>query len=323
MKTLPLLLVAFFLNLIALYNLKNEVAASPTINELSMPEECGQAAYQDTDGLVIIEAENLLLNNVNWSVKTGFDDFTGDGYLSWNGNNNFNRPGIGLITTKINITKTGRYRFQWRSRIGVGTNSTEHNDSWLRFPDASDFYGEKNGARVFPRGTGKSPNPEGSSADGWFKIYLSGSTTWTWRTSTSDNDPHDIYVEFDTPGIYTMELSGRSKDHLIDRISLSNGATDPLNLDNEETSCTGDTASISNADLNYFKMFPNPAEDFINIEMNPGNVSNTIMIVDLKGIEVLRTEISNLQMQFDISTLASGFYFITTDKGISKTFVKK
>ena len=66
--------------------------------------------------------------------------------------------------------------FLWKSSFRQGDNGTEHNDSWLRFPNASDFFGEKasNGSIVYPNGSGKEPNPEGSSSDGWFKIYRSG-----------------------------------------------------------------------------------------------------------------------------------------------------
>ncbi|WP_282179414.1 hypothetical protein [Maribacter stanieri] len=43
---------------------------------------------------------------------------------------------------------------------------------------------------------------------------------WLWRSNTSDNDPHNIFVKFDDAGIYTMEVSGRSKFHALDRFVL-------------------------------------------------------------------------------------------------------
>ncbi len=197
------------------------------------------ADYEEVGGMVIMEAENLQVAGTNWKVQTNVAGFTGNAYINWTGSNSFGNPGNGLITTKINIKTPGKYRFQWRSKVGLGTNSTEHNDSWLRFPDASVFYGEKgNGSKVYPRGTGLSPNPKGSSKDGWFKIYLSGSTNWTWVSKTSDNDGHDIYVEFDSPGVYTMEISGRSQSHFIDRVALYR-AGNGTNLSNPETPCVG------------------------------------------------------------------------------------
>ncbi|OJJ17081.1 hypothetical protein BKI52_30675 [marine bacterium AO1-C] len=196
--------------------------------------------YEEVNGMVIMEAEHLKVAGTNWKVQTNVAGFTGNAYINWTGADSFGNPGLGLITTTINIKTPGKYRFQWRSKVGQGTNSTEHNDSWLRFPDASAFYGEKNGNRVYPRGTGLTPNPNGSSKDGWFKVYLSSTTNWTWSSNTSDNDAHSIFVEFDSPGVYTMEISGRSKSHFIDRIALyrtGNGT----NLSNPETPCSGGT----------------------------------------------------------------------------------
>ncbi|MEM1001621.1 MAG: hypothetical protein AAGH46_03110, partial [Bacteroidota bacterium] len=199
--------------------------------------DCGGATYEERDNLVIIEIENLDFSGTDWSLRTDVSGYTGSGYLSWDGNNNYNSPGIGTVTTTIRINNPGTYRFRWRSKVGTGNNSTEHNDSWLRFPDADNFYGERNGNRVYPNGSGQSPNPNGASSNGWFKIYLSGSTDWTWSTNTSDHDAHQIYVQFDTVGNYTMEISGRSSNHLIDRITLSNNGNDPLDLNNTETTC--------------------------------------------------------------------------------------
>lgn len=41
-----------------------------------------------------------------------------------------------------------------------------------------------------------------------------------WQASTSDNDAHNIYVEFDNPGTYTMQVSVRSSGHGIDKFLL-------------------------------------------------------------------------------------------------------
>ncbi len=104
----------------------------------------------------------------------------------------------------------------------MGDNGTEHNDSWLRFPDADDFFGRKNdGSVVYPNGSGKTPNPNGSSSEGWFKIYRSGNNSaFKWQASTSDNDAHDIYLTFSNPGVYLIEVSPRSDFHGIDRLLL-------------------------------------------------------------------------------------------------------
>lgn len=291
------------------------------------PDDCGTANYQDDAGLVVIEAENLEISGTNWNIKTNFNDYTGAGYLSWDGNNSLNNPGNGLITTSIKISTPGTYRFQWRSRIGVGSNSTEHNDSWLRFPNASDFYAEKNGNRIYPKGSGQTPNPNGAGSDGWFKIYLSGSTNWTWSTRTSDNDAHDIFVVFNTPGIYSMEISGRSQYHLIDRITLSNNTNNPLDLGNSETPCSEGALSLNNLNSKTKKasisLFPNPTDHIINLSINIKNWSRTVAVYDFKGVQILEVEVSESNGEIDVSRLSSGFYFLKTDKMESRNFIKK
>ncbi|WP_232231212.1 putative Ig domain-containing protein [Maribacter sp. 1_2014MBL_MicDiv] len=184
----------------------------------------GTGAYQENNGLVVIEMENLTYGP-NWTEETTESGYTGSGYL-FNSVDSFNTPGNGTITTEVEISTPGIYRFQWYNNIGIiaSTNaSTEHNDAWLRFDDADDFYGAKNvdgsGGIVYPKGLGKSPEVEGASANGWLKVYTN-TLDWSWSTKTSDNDAHWVFVEFDNAGTYTMEISSRSDGHLIDRVAL-------------------------------------------------------------------------------------------------------
>ncbi|MBS9461146.1 hypothetical protein KIM67_01895 [Flagellimonas sp. 389] len=198
--------------------------------------------FNEKDGLVNVEFENAEFSG-DWELQSTDADHTGEGYMVWTGNQSLGNPGNGLTTFKINITNTGTYQFIWRSSVKTGDNGTEHNDTWLRFDDADDFFGEKgDGSIVYPAGRDKSPTPEGSSKDGWFKIYRSGNDIgFKWQARTSDNDAHDIFVKFDTPGTYTMEISARSSGHAIDKFVLfndsfsKNDATDSANALSEIT----------------------------------------------------------------------------------------
>ncbi|MEM9464816.1 MAG: S-layer homology domain-containing protein [Actinomycetota bacterium] len=197
-------------------------------------------AFVERDGVVVIETTSL-------SVPDGWRQFpsgaegdpvqpgaTDGSYIQWGGSTSHNDAGNGVITIEVRIEDPGRYGFVWRSAVGLGDDGTEHNDSFLRI-DADRFYGERNGSVVCPNDapttnacTGGSP--AGSSTDGFFKIYRSGSPDgFNWRAYTSDHDPHDIYAEFDTAGTYTIRIAGRSNSHAIDRIVLfrsGNGTRD-------------------------------------------------------------------------------------------------
>ncbi|MEM6524989.1 MAG: hypothetical protein AAGF85_12450 [Bacteroidota bacterium] len=186
--------------------------------------DCGEtsnALFSEENGFVLVEFEDADFEG-EWVLVGDLSNSTGRGYMLWEGDNFFGQPGNGLATYRINISTPGIYRFIWRSAVKEGDNGTEANDSWLRFADADDFYGEKSdGSIVYPKGTGKMPNPEGASSDGWFKVYRSGNDLdFKWQARTSDNDAHPIFVQFNDAGTYTMEISGRSKGHAIDKFLL-------------------------------------------------------------------------------------------------------
>ncbi len=178
--------------------------------------------------IIEIETETATLS-ADWKERTTIEDFSGDSYIVWEGPDQFwkgeaNIGNAGRLTYKINIQKTGTYQFEWRSYIAkvAPTNpNTEHNDSWLRFPDAEDFYAQKGTSTVYPKGSGKSPNPAGENGNGFFKIYMNTGGAWTWTSGTFDNNFHSIYVRFDEAKEYTVEIAARSSFHAIDKFRLT------------------------------------------------------------------------------------------------------
>jgi len=231
------------------YNPRNGVMqanTTPVNGSISAPDNNDWAAlilncdgFEEVNGLLVIEAESLPIAGTSWALETATPGYTGSGYIEWKGANHFGTPGIGQMDIPITINTPGTYRIQWRNRVGFGTVSTEHNDTWLKFPDADDFFGEKPGSIVYPIGSGKTPTPMGAGAAGWFKAWAGGALNWSWSTNTSDNDAHAIYVKFDNPGIYTMQISGRSQYHQIDRIVMYlPSVANPTNTSNPETACT-------------------------------------------------------------------------------------
>ena len=210
--------------------------------------------FDEENGLVVIEMESLTFDT-NWILESTQSGFTGTGYLN-NQTDSFGLPGIGTITASVNITNPGLYRFQWHNRIGIidpMNPSTEHNDAWLRFPDASDFFSAEDTAGTqdikYPKGSGKTPVVNGAGSDGWFKVYTNN-LGWTWATQTSDNELQYVFVQFDNPGIYTMEISSRSAGHLIDRATLhrvSDNYTEGQLFSAPESQNSGGTGAADNS----------------------------------------------------------------------------
>lgn len=206
-------------------------------SERSDRRGCGQASqssFTEKNGLVVVEMESTNYGS-DWQFKTGAGS-TGRGFLEWEGGDNFNRPGVGTITVPVVITNAGTYRFSWRSLVNKGNSPTESNDAWLRI-EADNFFGRKlasnrsNESSVghtvcpkekLPGNSCRGEEPEGSSRDGYFKVYRAGSPLkqWNWVASTSDNDRHEVFATFNLPGTYNIKISGRSDGHAIDRFVL-------------------------------------------------------------------------------------------------------
>ncbi len=156
-----------------------------------------------------------------WELIPGNDRTSGQGYMVWQLDNYFSKPSNDLVTYHLKISTPGTYKFLWYSAVTLGSSGTEHNDTWLRFHDANDFFAKKGNEVIYPKGTGKMPNPEGASVDGWFKIYRSGNDLdFKWQARTSDRDSHEIYVTFSEASTYEMQISARSNGHGIDKFVL-------------------------------------------------------------------------------------------------------
>lgn len=228
--------------------------ASPE-SDASTPADCD---YREVDGIVVIEAETMSFSDP-WIV--GEDPDASEGrFIEWTSASNNNRTSEGRFEAAIRIDTPGLYRLQVRNRVGMGTNATEHNDTWMQFPDAAAFYGVRGPSdmqhRVYPRplcedtafldtiaslpDVAEATCPAGTSREGYFKVYSSGALDWRWSARTSDNDAHDLFVRFDDPGVYAYQLAARGDFHQLDRIvihlaTLANAEVQDLAL--SETTC--------------------------------------------------------------------------------------
>ncbi|MFY0599887.1 MAG: hypothetical protein JXR03_09470 [Cyclobacteriaceae bacterium] len=237
LKTLCFTLLCFFLASSSISCSENKEEPEPEekveekIEEEEKEEEEEEEEEETFEEVVItVDATSLETLSGDWEKRTTIEGYTGDGYIVWEGPNQFwkgeaNIGAAGRLTYKIDIPKAGTYLFQWRSyiaKVDAENPNTEHNDSWLRIPDADDFYGEKNtGSIVYPKGSGKSPNPAGENGNGFFKVYMNTSNAWSMISSTSDNNAHQIYATFNEAKEYTVEIAARSDFHAIDMFQLT------------------------------------------------------------------------------------------------------
>ena len=96
----------------------------------------------------------------------------------------------------------------------------------------------------------------------------------------------------------------------------------PVITNRFETEFVEEALSVSEFDFNGFSMYPNPAKDVLNIQLN--NISNAYLSVyDIQGKLVLDRIISQEQnVALNVSDLQSGMYFVKLNTG-TKEIVKK
>jgi hypothetical protein len=103
------------------------------------------------------------------------------------------------------------------------------------------------------------------------------------------------------------------------------------NLSGWSEPITVTTPGIENYLSNSITLYPNPANDVVNVQCTMNNVQlKGIEVIDVYG-KVVRTVVgannySPMQTRINVSDLAAGMYFVrvTTDEGtVTKTFVKK
>lgn len=84
------------------------------------------------------------------------------------------------------------------------------------------------------------------------------------------------------------------------------------------------TLGIEDFDLENFKMYPNPANDYTSIELPPQTEAAQIQIYDVSGRKVKETALSVANNKIDLSGLHSGMYLMnikTIDGQGTKTLV--
>ena len=82
---------------------------------------------------------------------------------------------------------------------------------------------------------------------------------------------------------------------------------------------------INNYLFNSIALYPNPANDYINVQCSKVNVQS-VEVIDVYGKVINTVNVTDNPTRINVSGLANGIYFVrvTTDEGVAtKTFVKK
>ncbi|MEM9612961.1 MAG: hypothetical protein AAF962_01290 [Actinomycetota bacterium] len=157
-----------------------------------------------TCNVITIEAETIGTTGAWKVVKDA--KASGGSYLTWEGLSfeRNNQSPADTMRVAFDVTVPGTYEFVWAMRQPGDVESDKANDSWVNFPDA---------ARFGPT--------TGGSYGGPVKVFGNGKNNFAWKARADvKHKKSSLSMDFNSVGTYTMELSGRSHGHQIDKIVI-------------------------------------------------------------------------------------------------------
>ena len=183
------------------FNLIDTVTRSYTVTHTpQFPPPSTIAAtvpFVEQNGLVVMEAESIIPTNqfTDWKFEDDFLGYSGKGYYRFDSNRIVGGAAKGEIRYPVTITTTGRYEVLLSSAKNH-PDSTWSNDCFFS---------------VLNWNTTK------------YKLFANGkSYSWLYNTNVewANHTLGAAYFDFDTPGLYTIGIYGRSTNFYLDRIVL-------------------------------------------------------------------------------------------------------
>ncbi len=201
---------------------------------LSAKDNYAEIIYQETGGVVLMEAENTQSSLGLWTSGAGFTGFSGSGFIEFTGNSpaGHGTPKSPLRYT-FKVSTEGDYALliRGRSRLLPGEPTDISNDAWVRLEGD------------YTVGAGGPPNMSWLNQDTKMFVGRGGNGDWGWASKFDINhvQPSAIY-HFKAGQTYTLTISGRSTRFNIDRILFVNS----LNSQTAAKALTTESATIDN-----------------------------------------------------------------------------
>lgn len=159
-------------------------------NQMMDMDKASTGAFIMVDDIVVIEIESALLVG-DWKREMQHAGYTGASYYRWDSNADISSSGSGVLSYPFTVTSAGTYdiRIHCHHRH---TDATMENDVFVKID---------NGA--------------------WIKSFNSKKNVWDWQTTFeySHNDKRHAAIDL-SAGNHMIQLSGRSKNFMIDRIHI-------------------------------------------------------------------------------------------------------
>jgi hypothetical protein len=169
------------------------VAGLVSVSVIFAPSANAQdgGVYQELGGIVVVEIESTPASS-GWAYETSLSGYTFQGYYRWNGGDQFNNPGLGILPFRVNLLQSGEYFLALRNRHD-DPDDTEENDTWLRVDGGA-----------------------------WLKLFSNGPGTvgvWNWDSRLDIAGQPQASFNLGA-GEHLIEFSGRSQNFKMDRFHM-------------------------------------------------------------------------------------------------------
>jgi len=165
------------------------------------------------------------------------------------------------------------------------------------------------------------------------EVKLKYSTDYSGMGSPEDANWNEIVYSYQTTGtpefttsgdIDLSTIEGESIYFAFHYTSTGTGAGSSSLWKIDDILITGDEiiTNIENENISEFKIYPNPAKDFIFIETQDF-INKSIEIIDITGKIIVKETIENSLSKINIHHLDNGVYFVKSNNIIQKVIVQK
>ena len=184
------------------------------------------AVYNESGGLVVMEAENTESALGNWETQTSLTGYTGAGHLQFLGNTYLTGPADSPLEYTFKINQAGLYYLHLRAaktniHDGVELRTDVANDCYVRVDGDYDA-----GPGPYISNGDNAPLSMLQSDSKYYTFTPAATDNWKWEDGFGNgsgnlNPNHEFRVavyEFKAGETYTLTVSGRSKFFRLDRI---------------------------------------------------------------------------------------------------------
>jgi len=149
------------------------------------------------------------------------------------------------------------------------------------------------------------------------RITKNDQTFFPWKLTPSLTNPVAVKEDNNADNIEKVEIEGAVQEYTV---TVSHKGTLVGGSQKYSLIITGidqNMASTESNEMSFFSVWPNPANDVINISLSSGiSGSSTATMYDAQGRVVLQNKLASTDNVLNIQGLASGVYFVNVTSGI-------